>query len=200
VGSVNTVTHEGGRLVGSTTDGPGALRAFGDAGVSLDGRRVLFTGSGGAVRAVAFAVAELAEPAHLTILGIDADERGRLAAHLAERTGVEVTEGDLEQGIAAAMAEHDVVVQGTPVGMHPKADDTCIPAKLFRPEQVVFDIVYSPLETRCLREAKAAGCTVIPGIEMFVNQAVLQFERWTGVDAPYDVMRRVCIERLGGQG
>ena len=73
---------------------------------------------------------------------------------------------------------------------------TTIPARLFRPNQVVFDIVYTPLETKLVREAKASGLKIISGVDMFINQAVLQFERFTGIDAPEEVMRRVVMEHL----
>ena len=80
--------------------------------------------------------------------------------------------------------------------MHPKVDASLISPELFRPEQVVFDIVYTPLETKLQAEARSRGLQVISGVEMFVNQAVLQFERFTGVDAPVEVMRRVVMEHL----
>jgi shikimate 5-dehydrogenase len=63
----------------------------------------------------------------------------------------------------------------------------------------VFDTVYNPIETRLLREAAAAGCRTVNGLEMFVNQAVEQFEGWTGQPAPRDVMRAVVEARLRGQ-
>ena len=80
--------------------------------------------------------------------------------------------------------------------MHPKSDASLIPAALFRPGQVVFDIVYTPLETRLLGDARARGLQTISGVDMFVNQAVLQFEQFTGVEAPVEVMRRVVMEHL----
>ena len=63
--------------------------------------------------------------------------------------------------------------------------------------QSVFDIVYNPLETRLLRDARSRGCSVVSGVEMFINQAVLQFEKFTGTAAPQEIMRRVVLERLG---
>jgi shikimate dehydrogenase len=99
--------------------------------------------------------------------------------------------------IAAAMARAEVIIQCTPIGMHPNVDATLIPAELFRTGQVVFDVVYNPLETKLLREAKAAGLQTISGVEMFINQAVLQFEQFTGIEAPYAVMRQVVMEQLG---
>jgi len=80
--------------------------------------------------------------------------------------------------------------------MHPREDASPVPGELLRAGQVVFDIVYTPLETRLLADARARGCTVISGVEMFINQAVLQFERFTGAAAPLEVMRRVVLERL----
>jgi shikimate dehydrogenase len=101
-----------------------------------------------------------------------------------------------DASLAAAMEKTDLIIHCTPVGMHPREGASLVPAGLFRPGQVVFDIVYTPLETRLLADARARGLQVISGVEMFINQAVLQFERFTGADAPEDVMRRVVMEHL----
>ena len=198
VGSVNTVTNENGSLVGSTTDGPGTLRAFADAGVSLNGKRVLFFGSGGAVRAVAFAFAELASPAHITILGRTPERVATIVNDLREKTPIPADAADLNDPAAVedAMRTHGVIVQGTPVGMYPHEGESCVPAGVLRPSHVVFDMVYRPRQTRLITDAEGRGCTVIPGLEMLVNQAVLQFEAWTGTKAPLEVMRNALIEQL----
>jgi len=101
-----------------------------------------------------------------------------------------------DNSLASAMEVADIIIHCTPVGMHPKEDASLIPAELFRSGQVVFDIVYTPLETKLLADARSRGLKVIYGVEMFINQAVLQFERFTGVDAPVEVMRRVVMEHL----
>jgi shikimate dehydrogenase len=197
VGAVNTIVHEKGRLVGSTTDGPGTLRAFEEAGVSLAGKQILFLGAGGAVRSVAFAMADRARPARLTILGRTLSRVGSLVDDLAARTGVKVEGGSLATDLDRAMATHDVVVQGTPVGMYPSGmDATVAPPRLFRADQVVFDMVYRPLKTRFLQDAEAAGCRTVLGVEMLIHQAALQFETWTGVAAPTDVMRAALVAKL----
>ena len=95
------------------------------------------------------------------------------------------------------MSATDIVINCTPVGMHPKQDVSLIPVDLFRPGQAVFDIVYTPLETKLLKDAKSLGLQTISGVEMFVNQAVLQFERFTGAPAPVAVMRNVVLKMLG---
>jgi len=83
------------------------------------------------------------------------------------------------------------MIHCTPVGMSPKTDATSVPAALLHAGLSVMDIVYNPLETRLLKDAKRAGCKTIPGLEMFLNQAVAQFELWTNQPAPVDVMRTV---------
>jgi len=94
------------------------------------------------------------------------------------------------------MENADIILHCTPVGMHPNPDASLIHDRLFRPGQVVFDFVYTPFETKLLAQAKSRGLQVIYGVEMFVNQAVLQFERFTGVDAPVQVMRGIVMEHL----
>ena len=78
--------------------------------------------------------------------------------------------------------------------MHPKTD-VSLP-ELFRADQAVFDVVYTPLETRLLADARARGLQTVSGVEMFIHQAVLQFERFTGVPAPVEVMRHVVMAHL----
>ena len=92
----------------------------------------------------------------------------------------------------------DVLINCSPAGMSPKVTESPFPARDFKKGMVVFDSVYNPLETRLLREAKSAGCTVIPGSELFINQAARQFELWTGQPAPIDIMREVLMEKLQG--
>jgi shikimate 5-dehydrogenase len=88
------------------------------------------------------------------------------------------------------------VANSTSVGMHPDADSTPVDASVFRPGMVAFDAVYSPRETRMLREARARGAEIADGVEMFVGQAMRQFEIWTGTPAPREIMETIVIERL----
>lgn len=198
-GSVNTITRGGdGRLYGRSTDGPGTLRAFADAGIALEGKRVVFAGAGGAVRAVAFAFAEEGKVGALTLLARDAAKAQALADEIAEKTGVSTKGGDLATDIADALAGADVLAQGTPIGMSPDEDASCVPADMLHPGLAVFDMVYRPHETRLIREAKAAGCPVVHGIEMLIAQAVLQWEEWTGQPCPVDAMRQAAMTQLQG--
>jgi shikimate dehydrogenase len=197
IGAINTVVHDPDRLVGLNTDGPGALKALVDAGVDLSGKNVLMLGAGGAARAIAFTLAWDNRLARLELLDIDQAFLEALAADLTAGTRADITsEVMTDQVLAAAMDAADVIIHCTPIGMHPNEGASLVPPSLFRPGQVVFDIVYTPLETKLLADAGARGLQTISGVEMFVNQAVLQFERFTGADAPIEVMRRVVMEHL----
>lgn len=197
IGSINTVFNKKGKLIGLGTDGPGALKAIVDAGVEIDGKNILMLGSGGAARAISFTLALKTSLAELSILDIDKRILQQLTMDLKAGTDVPIKSEPLtESSLAGAMANANVIIHCTPVGMHPNEDASLIPADLFQPDQVVFDIVYTPLETKLLAEAKSRGLKVICGVEMFINQAVLQFERFTGVNAPVEVMRRVLMEHL----
>jgi shikimate dehydrogenase len=199
IGSVNTVINEDGRLHGFGTDGPGALKALLDAGVSLAGKSVLILGAGGASRAIAFTLASSAPLARLVLLDINEPVMLTLAADLSAGTAVPIETAYLDNSsIAERVPQADIIINCTPIGMQPNEDATLVPAELFNKNQVVFDVVYTPLETRFLREAASQGCRVISGVEMFINQAVLQFERFAGEGAPVEVMRQVVMERLKG--
>ena len=198
IGSINTVINEQGKLLGFGTDGPGALKAIVDAGVNIDGEKILMLGSGGAARAISFTLARNAKLGELSILDVNEIMLQQLTADLRAGTDAFIKSELLtKNSLAGAMENADIIIHCTPVGMHPNEDASLIPAEFFRPEQVIFDVVYTPLETKLLAEAKSRGLKVISGVDMFINQAVLQFERFTGVDAPVEVMRRVVMERLG---
>ena len=198
IGSINTVINEQGKLVGLGTDGPGALKTIVDAEVEIDGKNILMLGSGGVARAISFTLARNAKLRELSILDVSENMLQQLTADLRAGTDAFIKSELLtESSLAGAMKNADVIIHCTPVGMHPNENASLIPAEFFRPEQVIFDVVYTPLETKLLAEAKSRGLRVISGVDMFINQAVLQFERFTGVDAPIEVMRRVVMEHLG---
>ncbi len=199
IGAVNTIVNEDGRLFGLNTDGPGAVKAIKDAGIELEGRNVAMIGSGGAARAVGFALAATENVADITVLGIVRDELSRLAGELGEKTGATARGIMLEEQKEAAkkaVEEAGLVINASPMGMHPHENETPVPAEWVTPDTAVLDVVYTPLETRFLKEVKAKGCRTVQGVEMFLNQAVLQFERWTRESAPVELMRRIVIENL----
>ena len=197
IGAINTVIKQDGRLVGFGTDGPGAMKALGDAGVELPGKRVLMLGGGGAARAIAFTLARTAGIAELTLLEIDPGVLEQLTSDLRNGSQIPI-HGHLSDAatLERCMQEADILVHCSPVGMHPKVDASLVPAELIRPEQTVFDIVYNPLKTKLIKDAESRGACTVVGADMFVNQAVLQFERFTGQTAPYETMRQVVYNSL----
>lgn len=197
VGCVNTVVNEDGRLVGTITDGLGTLRAFERAGVSLDGKSILFVGTGGAARAVAFAMAGSCVPKRILVLGRTPERVEELTRDLRTLDRVPVDGGSLKDMRPDEAASFDIVVHATPLGMYGHSEgQSSVPRQWLRAGQVVFDMVYRPRETRLLQDAAAAGCTVIHGLEMLLYQAALQFELWTEQQAPEAVMRQVLVQAL----
>ena len=199
IGAVNTIVNYKGKLTGYNTDAPGFIHALHQEVADLKGRQVLVIGAGGAARAVAFALA--GEGAELTILNRqeEFDWAEELAATIHNAFGLKVTAALLEHlNLAPALAQASVLVNATSLGMAPNDDLSPVPADLLRPGLIVFDVVYNPLETRLLREAKAAGGRAISGLEMLVWQGALAFQMFTGYPAPVELMRREAIRQLEG--
>lgn len=197
IGCINTVVNDGGRLLGSNSDGLGALGALREAGADPQGKRVLVLGSGGAARAITITIAREAPPEQMVILGIEMDELDCLLADVQSRGKAAVRGGRLtERSLGQEMPQADILLHCTPVGMHPNEQRSLVARPLFRPELVVFDVVYNPRRTKLLRDAEAAGCRTIEGLEMFLGQAYVQLELWTGQQAPREVMRRVVEAKL----
>ena len=197
IGSVNTVIKDRGRLIGSNTDASGAIQALRQGGVDLSGKHVLLLGSGGAARAIAFGLC-LEQPLEkLTLLGIDDTERTTLANDLRSKTPVTIVDEPLNpDSLRMAIPQAQLLIHTTPIGMHPNIGETCVPKDLLHPTLTVMDIVYNPLNTQLLKDAKTAGCRTIQGVEMFLHQAVGQFELWTGEPAPVNIMRNVLTSHF----
>ena len=197
IGSVNTVIKDRGKLIGSNTDASGAIQALRQGGVALSGTRILMLGSGGAARAIAFGLCLEQQIEELTILGIDETERRTLAHDLRTKTQAKIVDGPLNPDtLRTALPEAQLLLHTTPIGMHPNIAASCVPKDLLHPHLTVMDIVYNPLNTQLLKDAQAAGCRTIQGVEMFLHQAVGQFELWTGQSAPVDVMRNVLTSHF----
>lgn len=190
IGAVNTITiAPDGTLAGDNTDYAGAIDAL-VAGMGINreglaGRRAAVIGAGGVARAI---VAALAHYGCETIIYNRTVER---CQRLAEEFGAAWAGLDKLDQLDA-----EIVINCTSVGMHPKVDH-CPLATIPSCVSAVFDTIYNPIETMFIRQARAAGCAAITGLEMFVNQAVAQFERWTEKPAPREVMRDVVARKLG---
>jgi 3-dehydroquinate dehydratase / shikimate dehydrogenase len=182
VGAINTIRVTDGRWIGGNTDANGFLVPLQEK-LQPRGLRVAVVGAGGAARAVAVALAS-------TDCTIRIHARNRKQAEqVAVITPVEVGPWPPERG------SWDLLINTTPSGMYPNVDDTPIPAADLT-GRYVYDLVYNPPQTRLLREAAAAGCQTIGGLEMLVAQAREQFHWWMGVKPQKNVLRDAALKRL----
>lgn len=197
IGSINTIVNENGKLRGLGSDGPGARQALLDNGIVPTDHTVLILGTGGASRAIAFDLIFNAKPSRLKLCGIVEEELKLLAKNVADKTDIPVDAVLLNDAtLKDAISKSQVLINATPVGMFPAIDQSPVAKELLHPDLGVMDIVYNPLETRLLADAKSKGLKTVSGVEMFVNQAVIQFETWTGKTAPQEEMYRVVMEKL----
>jgi 3-dehydroquinate dehydratase/shikimate dehydrogenase len=180
-GSVNTVVVQGGTLRGSTTDGIGVVGPLKKRG-ELKGRAVVIVGAGGAARAAALALRR--KGARVTLAARNPGQAAQAAAAV----------GCAHAPLAdLARQAWDILINATPVGSAAAPSETPVPEGLHRRGTIVLDMVYDPLDTRLLAEARAAGCATIDGLEMLLAQAVAQFETWTGVEAPVEAMTAAAV-------
>ncbi|NPV03100.1 MAG: shikimate dehydrogenase [Brevinematales bacterium] len=199
IGSVNTVVNRDGRLSGTNTDAYGFYRALAEAD-DVDGKQIALLGSGGAARAIAFALFYFGKPAKLEIAvrneDIDAAHQLRksLIAHLAlPEESVEVVPLVKWNDIGDSI---EIIINTTPLGMHPNTEVSPLEKEQIRKGITVMDIVYHPRDTLLLRYAGERDCRIVSGIDMLLYQGVKQFELWTGVDAPENVMRDALMRHL----
>jgi shikimate dehydrogenase len=203
IGAVNTLFIRGARLIGDNTDAPGfqadlkkLLEKESPTGLkehSIRGnvpQRALILGAGGSARAVAYALLEMGTQA-LYIAARRVEQAQGLARNLGgpsiDKPKPEIQA--LTWPFDAPPASLDLIVNCTPLGMHPNEATSPWPKGLpFPSDAVVYDLVYNPLETRFLRDARKVGLKTRNGMGMLIEQAALSFQRWTGGDAPRDVM------------
>jgi 3-dehydroquinate dehydratase/shikimate dehydrogenase len=182
IGAVNTVWRKAGKWRGTNTDAPGVTGPLSRM-IRLQGASILVAGNGGAARSAAFALSDAG--AKITLVGRNPD---RVRA-LSKVCGADAL---LREQIESR--KFDAVVHATSLGMYPRVNECFFNGTI--PADLVFDIVYNPAETALLRRAREEGKTTIAGLEMFIEQAVRQFEVWTGEAAPRPAMLKAAIEAL----
>jgi len=191
--SVNTVSWDGDKLVGSSTDGAGFVASLNEIGIDVTGARIAVIGAGGAARSVVDALGR-SGAAEISVVN-RTTARAVLAASLAEVAKV---------GASTDITTADIVVNATSIGMGVVADeagaaDVPCPVTLLHPEQVVVDLVYHPLRTAWLRGADAVGARTIDGLGMLIHQAALQQQIWTRRLPDVGVMRTAAEAALASR-
>ncbi len=196
IGAINTIKNVKGRLIGRNTDGEGAIAAIKGVGWKLDRSNVVIIGSGGAARAISFVLAKLVP--RIIILYQIKDQAEKLVAELEKQSKATVIGAPLDEDCTGReIQEADIMINATPVGMFPNLDKSVISKKCLHSDLNVFDIVYNPLQTQLLKDAKEIGCATLSGINMLVNQGALAFEWWTGVVPDKEIMKQAAIKALG---
>jgi shikimate dehydrogenase len=193
IGAVNTVVNNSGKLIGYNTDGMGYVRSLKEeTGISLQGKRVLLLGAGGAARGIAYALAqegaEMIWVCNRTIAKAD-----ELVSYIAKLTNAKVLAA---KDIAKTIQQMDLIVNNTSLGMSPNVEEIPLDPNLLHERLLVSDIIYSPMETRLLKEAKARGSQTHGGLGMFIYQGAYAFEYWTGQSAPIQAMREIVLQSL----
>lgn len=183
IGAVNTIVNNNGKLTGFNTDYIGAITAL-EEKVSLKGKKVAVIGAGGAARAIVYGLTK--KGARVKIFNRSLDHTKILAKEFGcEYSGLD----SLGQAL-----DMDIVINATPVGMN--EDRSPIDKKFLNKNQIVFDVVYTPKETKLIKEARRKGAKVILGYEMLLYQGIEQFKLYTGFDAPVETMREVLVKNL----
>ncbi|MEA3377987.1 MAG: shikimate dehydrogenase [Chloroflexota bacterium] len=204
LGAVNTVVIErapdgSASCRGHNTDAAGFMGALRDGGFDPRGASAVVVGAGGAARAVVFSLRE-ARATQIVVLNRTLEHAQRLVSDLGHQSStiLRVEPFDEDALVEAARAA-DLLVNATPMGMSPRANDSVWPDEVPLPAHLtVFDLVYNPLETRLLRQARRSGAGALDGLGMLVRQGALAFEMWTGEEAPVAVMRSACQQALIG--
>ncbi|HEY4312096.1 MAG TPA: shikimate dehydrogenase [Pirellulales bacterium] len=195
VAAANTLIFENGELSGYNTDYRAAMDSLASA-MELDeqtattrflqGKNALVLGAGGAARAIAYGL--LRRGAEVTLASRTAQRADTLAKFL----GCRAIDWTARYNYPA-----DVLVNCTPLGMHPNVDETAYEKHHLKPSMVVFDTVYNPETTLLVKDARNRSCTVVTGVEMFIRQAALQYKLFTGQEAPAESMREVLRRAIG---
>jgi len=183
VGAVNVIVNQEGQLLGHNTDVHGFLAPLRARRVELKGAKAVVIGAGGAAAAAAYAL--LSAGAEVALAN-RTPERALALARRLSRWGV-VSAHALE-ALPALLPETELLVNATPVGMHPHPDGIAVPPQLLHEGLLVYDLVYNPLKTRLLSEAVSRGAEAIGGLEMLVWQGVKALELWTDYAFPPDVV------------
>lgn len=193
IGAVNTIDFK--NLKGYNTDGIGAIKAIEEVS-SIKNKNIVVAGSGGASRAISFYLAKYGAES-ITILNRNFDRAKSLASDITDSGLINEVIGDSISKINDYSDNSDILIDTTPIGMHPNYDDEpIVRAENMHEGQVVFDAVYNPNETVLIKETIKAGAKPVYGIKMLLYQGAESFKIWTGRKPPIDEMEKALRQTL----
>jgi len=193
VGAANTVNNEGGKFHAYNTDVVGFIEPLRQRKIDLNGCEVLILGAGGAARAVAVALSQEKGVSKINIFNRDIDRSTNLA-NIVNKSGIE-TSTISQNDVQKIAFRSNLIINTTPLGM--KNEQSLIKTSSISKESIVYDIVYKPIETKLLENAKTAGAQVIYGYEMLLEQAIASFKIWFRIDPPIESMKKVLFGMFG---
>lgn len=194
IGAVNTIVNDNGRLIGYNTDGIGYVRSLKEeAAPSIEGKRIVVIGAGGASRGIVYALLQ-EKPAAITVTNRTVQRAEELASSL--NAGATQLGASSNEHLEELCGEADIVINTTSVGMFPQVDESPVPGHWLKPGAVASDLIYNPLKTRFLLDAEQQGCIAHGGLGMFIYQGAYAFEYWTGQPAPVAAMREEVLAAL----
>lgn len=196
IGAVNTILNDNGKLIGFNTDGPSALKAL-EKYENPKEKKIVILGAGGAARAITYFLLKKC-PKELVIINRTFSKAKKLEKKLKNfYPNVTIKAFPLQpKYLKKELNNAEIIINCTSVGMFPNINETPIPKKILKKDSFLMDIIYNPLETRLLREAKEKGLRTINGVEMLVYQGAISFEIWTGKRAPINLMKKVVLKAL----
>jgi shikimate dehydrogenase len=198
IGAVNTVLSRNGALIGYNTDVTGFLQCVEPVRSRIQEGHVAVLGAGGSARAVLYGLLRHLEPVTVTIFNRTLERSELLSQELESvRKGTRIlTESLFDDALQNNIEKADVIINTTSVGMKPYADASPLEDVQLNKNQVVVDLIYTPLETRLLKSASKVGATPIGGLEMLLQQGAASFTLWTGKPMPVDEIRTILLEHL----
>ncbi|MGP7819015.1 shikimate dehydrogenase [Niallia sp. 01092] len=194
IGAVNTVVNEDGKWIGYNTDGAGYLRGLLSKLTTLHDKKILMIGAGGAARGIYFTLAHHGV-ARIDIVNRTLDKAINLKEACPYSVATEIVDMDTA---AANCGDYDLIIQTTSIGMSPNVMEVPLDISNINNKAFVSDIIYNPLTTKIMQVAQSKGAKTQNGLEMFVFQGALAFEKWTGVFPDTERMKRNVLAQLGG--
>lgn len=189
IGSVNTVVNDDGKLTGYNTDINGILESLNPYKDDIFGKEVSVVGAGGSARAVIYTLIRYFKPSVIHIINRTEQRAEALKKYFSDKMkydGIKTKEL-FPPDLVGIFSNSKLIINATPVGMYPGQDDIVTSLEnSFVKDQIVFDLVYNPPQTKLLKLAASNGAIPISGLKMLVHQAAKSFELWTNEEMPFD--------------
>jgi shikimate dehydrogenase len=185
--AVNTIHNN----EGYNTDAFGFQESLKEEGVTLENKNVLVVGAGGVSRAILVSLAN--NNANITL----SNRTKQKAIDIIKELNINCKILDYNpESLKQELQTTDIIVNTTSLGMHPHEDKSPIPKELLKPNHIIFDVVYNPLETKLIKDAKEAGCKTISGVNMLVHQGAQSLRIWLGINPPIAAMKDEVLKHL----